>query len=699
MKNKVTHEELASILAGLESPEEELRRMSVEQLVLLPEADALPLWMDRLGDEVWRVRKAAVSGLVASRERSSVHEALVRALSDGENPGRRNSAFEALVACGLQVTGRLLQELASDDVDVRKLVIDALAAIGDPASRAGLVEATRDADPNVRGAAAEALGVIGGEDEIDRLIESATDTREEALVRLSAIGALVRMEAKVEPSELADSLGDPLLRPAALELLGHSDCASATDELLKGLGDLRLSSREAAMGGLLRMLARLDGSEADRLRRQVWEAAASDDRLVQSACDRLDCVDLVQRMMLIQFLGLLEDRRVVLPILRAGHDDALGGLTDAALEGLGPLLPEALGDVWDTLDSDLKRRACRVLGRAGGRGAERLLASALSGPDPELRCEAALAVGRGGYLECFPDVLRNLESAAHDDAVEARDEVAAMVEALVEMAGHADSAPEVASSGIVELLGSRLGEAPEPVRLAIARVLARVGRPRDQQIIGYLLKDESPAVRRAAVKALSLFGFEETEESLRLALVDESGGVRIAAAQVLGASGRQEAIEDLEPLLMDEDPNVIAVALRAIGSLHADSEPPSDQVFEMMESFLEATPVVALAACEALLDMGGSRAAELACSMLDRSESEIVRAAVACLAAHAGPDELDRLIGLVAHPDWSVRAEVIQLLGDRSVRRSLPALLGRLEAEKDDFVREAILRSARRLEE
>ncbi len=699
MTSRVSPAERASILEGLESADEEMRRMSVEQLVLLPEDEAIPRLVDRLGDEGWRVRKAAVEGLVSSRGDASVQEHLIRALADGDNPGRRNSAFEALVACGARVTERLVRELESDDADVRKLVIDALAAIGDAAARAGLVEAVRDADPNVRGAAAEALGVIGGRQEMPRLVDTAIEPDEEILVRLSALRALAHMEAEVSLSDLRGSLEEPLLRPAALAILGTSEEPAAIDELLKALDSFRVSTREAAMEALLQRIGRMDGAEAERVRRRIRESAGSDDRLVSSACHRLESVDLVHRLVLVQFLGLLGDERAILPILRAARDEGLSGLAEATLMEMGSVFSAALESAWEGLDFDLKRKACRVLGRTGGPEAGQLLVSALNGPDPELRCEAALALGRGGHFDRVPDLVRCLEAAALDDALEAREEVSALIEALVEMAGHPGSDVAPGEGGLIEILSGRLGDALEPVRLAVARVLGRIGQPRDEPIIGYLLKDESPAVRRAAVLALSRLSFDLTEEPLRLALVDESGTVRIAAAQVLGESGRLEAVEDLRPLLLDEDPHVVAVALRAIGRLHAASRSPSDEVYAMVRSALEATAVVALAGCESLLEMGGPEAASIASLGLDRPESEVVRAAVACLAAHGGEEAVDRLIELVGHPDWSVRAEVIQLLVDRGARRSLPALLRRLESEKHDFVREVILRATRRLEE
>ena len=55
-------------------------------------------------------------------------------------------------------------------------------------------------------------------------------------------------------------------------------------------------------------------------------------------------------------------------------------------------------------------------------------------------------------------------------------------------------------------------------------------------------------------------------------------------------------------------------------------------------------------------------------------------------------------ISLVAHSDWSVRAEIARVLCERGFRKSLPALLRRLEVEDDAFVRQVILRAIGRLE-
>jgi HEAT repeat protein len=52
----------------------------------------------------------------------------------------------------------------------------------------------------------------------------------------------------------------------------------------------------------------------------------------------------------------------------------------------------------------------------------------------------------------------------------------------------------------------------------------------------------------------------------------------------------------------------------------------------------------------------------------------------------------------IAHADWSVRAEAIQVLENRRVVRAIPATLRRLDTEQDEYVRSVTLRALQRLE-
>jgi HEAT repeat protein len=688
----------ASIVDDLASQDEELRRLAVERTGALPQDEAIRLLVDRLGDASWRVRKAAVERLVTCSDSSHAARALIGALADGENPGRRNSAVEALVACGSRVVPHLIGAATSDDEDVRKLVVDALAGIGDPRATGALIARLGDSDANVRAAAADALGAIGGPDAAPALRELATRRSEDRLVRFSALHALAVLEVPLLARDLLAALDEPVLRPAGIDLLGRADDPEAVPVLLKALATDSRTTREAAMRACLRALSRLDGEAAERLVAEIREAAAATPALLENAIDRLAEAPLSTRLVLVQFLGLLERESAVVPILLAGRDEALAQVALVTLAQLGPVAERAIDAQWGALDGRARRDACALFGRlAGERSAARLLGE-LDEEDPEVRIAAIRGVGQRRLAEALPLLVRRLEVTAAAGELEAEEEVGALTEALTALAGARD-ADARAADATLELLASRLEGAGEDVRLAIARVLGRIGRPEHAELVTLLLKDPSAPVRRAAVEALARLDPETAAEPLRLGLADESPAVRIAAADALGGSVRPGVIDDLRRLVDDEDARVRVSAIRSIG-LQANKSTEAgarDSGLALVEAALADEPLVVLAALEVMQQAGGLNPERLAL-LLARPESEIVREAVACVAARPEPESLDRLLPLVAHPDWSVRAEAIDVLAQQRVTRAVPAILRRLETEQDDFVREAMLRALEKLE-
>ncbi|MBW2400705.1 MAG: HEAT repeat domain-containing protein, partial [Deltaproteobacteria bacterium] len=173
---------------------------------------------------------------------------------------------------------------------------------------------------------------------------------------------------------------------------------------------------------------------------------------------------------------------------------------------------------------------------------------------------------------------------------------------------------------------------------------------------------------------------------------------RIAAANALGASGSNEVFDVLQCLADDEDRDVRSAAVRAMGvrlTTVGDIAQWS-QVLQVIDSALFDEAVVALAAIEAYRGLGGA-AVEPVLRIIDRVEPEVVFEAVRCLGTATEASILESLLPLVSHPDWTVRAETIQVLADRSVAKAVPSLLRRLETEQDDFVRNAMLRALDRL--
>jgi HEAT repeat protein len=695
-----------NILEDLNSSDDEIRRLAVERLTLLPTTEAMPALVERLGDPSWRVRKAAVERLAESPESGEVIRHLVAALRDGENTGRRNAALETLMRCGRKSIPALIDASRDPDADVRKQVVDALAGIAEEGATDRLLEILRDPDANVRGAAADALGAIGSASAVPALLKVAT-LDAEGLVRLSALCALRRMQSSVTTGDLATCLEVSMLRPAAYALLGYSEDPLAIDWLLKGAVDASRSCREAAFEALLDRVGHSDPALAARLIDRIRETIVTADEIFPDALARLSSANLRTRLTLVQFLGLLQRPESVIPILLAGVDEALAEVVLSTLQGFGRSVAEILTEHWEALDLDARRLACELLGRIeGGAGQNRLITTLLD-PDAGVRIAAARALGHRAQQSALPELVRRLEAVSVEqdegDGVE-EEEVEAITEAIVAVATSPEAQKGGGTEQVVELLISRREGAEERFRLAIARIMGAIGGPDDAAAIDLMMSDPSESVRRASVEALARLSRGGVPEPLRMALADEAAMVRIAAASMMGASEDAHAVEDLASLARDEDPHVRAAAMRALGSIASrlrDRKEGSEAVavgLAVLARALEDEGAVALAALESLTALGGPDAAELAARMLGADDPELIKVAVGCVRSHGSAEALHDLLPLISHDHWMVRSEVVQTLADRGVESAVPTILRWLEREQDDFVRDTILRALKRLE-
>lgn len=689
--------ERESVLRDLESDDEEVRRLAVERAFGLQPDEVVSRLVERLGDSSWRVRKAAVERLGAWPDGDAVARALIEALSDAENPGRRNAAVDALVRSGSSAVPRLLLAISTDDVDVRKFVVDVLAGIGDARALPALVERLEDRDANVRAAAADALGAIGGEAAVAALREAAISGGQDDLVRYSALCALATLGVAVPAHALAGALASPMLRPAALDVLGGADDdRQARGVLLKALEDPGRASREAAMRALLSLISRVDDAECEEIAAEIRAVGRATPTLVTSAIERLSEADLATRLVLVQFLGLLRVPEVAVPLLLAGGDEALSQVVLSSLELMGEGAERAICEVWQDLPGGARRDACQFFGRAQGTRSGDCLVAAVDDPDPAVRAAAARSLGERGLGAGLAPLVRRLADPGDDSDPEVEEERAAVADALVRLVGPGGAAD---ADRAIELLGTALDGAVEPVRVAIARVVGCLGRSQDGEMVGLLLKDASAAVRRAAVAAIARLAPETADEPLHLAIADECAEVRMAVALALGERATAQGLSDLCRLAQDPDALVRASAVRALGrALAHGGDPALPGVADpVLDAACEDQAPVALAAIEAARAQGRAALPRVV-GLLRREEPEVVREAVRCIGEIGGADDLERVIPLAAHPDWSVRAESIQVLSDRGVERALPAILRRLDLEQDEFVRNVTLRALERLE-
>jgi HEAT repeat protein len=507
------------------------------------------------------------------------------------------------------------------------------------------------------------------------------------------------LDVPLRAADLAPILDDPVLRPAAFALLGSDDDGQAIAILIKGLVSSSQVTREAAMRSLLQILGRVDESRATNLASEICEAARGFPHLAASAIAHLEDADLSTRLVLVQFLGILGGAEIVVPVLLAGRDEALAEVTLSTLDALGDVAECAVDEAWSALDAVSRAHACQLFGRCDGERSSARLLAALGDLHTDVRIAAVRAIGRRRIGNALPLLVGRLEAVALEDELDSEEEILTLGDALIAMARPDPGAESGLAGRVVELLCLSLGAASESQRIAVARVLGRTGRREDATRVEFLLKDPSAGVRRAAVDALARLDANAAPESIRLALADESPPVRIAAARALGASTEIDAIDDLRRLAKDEDDRVRAAAVRSLCVRYASSTDVERRAatLEVVDTSLEDTATVALAAVEALREVGPP-AALRAARVLTRDEPELLQEAIRCVGTHAQGEGLELLLPLVAHPQWSVRAEAIQVLAERRVAKAVPPILRRLDTEQDEFVRGVILTALTRLE-
>ena len=556
-------------------------------------AGALAAMHDRLE------REYGEGALVADRVRRAIDveaaHALVAALSRvGDD------ALEGLVV--------VLGWLPFDGIDralarllaharLRERVAGILAARGEPAVVA-IIEAARDAEPEVRKLAVMALGRIGSGVAAPFLVEQLAGETHVAVAAAGALGAI----------------GDPLAFEALLSNLDHENGAvrQAAVAALNSIGHPAMSSR----------MRRLLEHDSPRVRESAAKVvgyfgyAECLEPLIGLCADRDEAV----RRSAVEHLANFDDaraeaamrqvtRRDPAPSVRAAAARALGRVSDAAsraalLDACRDENPwvryyaaralanhaAGAGDVRATLESLADRdsmppvRIAAIEALATDATYPRQLFLRLTAnPEPEIAAAAIRALG--GEAQITPDTARVLQdalaagdAARQQAALEAisRSKTDEWVELVQTTAQSADS--EVARHAVDALraIGSRAAVralaklASSPARQAIVssalttmeeeqiqwlaetvsdpgatdgarcfviETLGRTRHPAASRLVAAALSDRSPAVRLAATQALSRLDLREAEAQLAvLARSDESTAVRDAARGVLERS-------------------------------------------------------------------------------------------------------------------------------------------------------------------
>lgn len=452
----------ARIRKNLGSPDAGKRRSSVEALSLGDERAIYPL-IKALRDSHPGVQDAAMRSLISIG--GEVTAWMVLPLLR-EDPFLRNAAMVILKEIGADAVPHLPPLLKDKDDDVRKFAIELIADGGGRHMEKALCERLSfDKNPNVRAAAAKALGALGCRGAVPALVAALGDIE---WVRFTAMEALsgMREDAAVAPilALLADP--SPATRLAAIEALGMIGSSRAVEALLSHLGITARSERAAVLKSLLRIGVPLPGAGyrgdlldiflgddewKDRLVALRGLVGIADEEALRAIFDvagSLDATELDEEEILQSIKGLL---------VRCGSRDALPRLLDdptlrfrgktIVAEIAGELrLREAIPSLIVRLRSDVRdvrRAAAQALGRIGDPVAREALVAAIRDPEGHVRKAVAAALGAMGGKEAFEPLLSLLRREEFDDV--AREAVEALFaidpEALAASSGRLEGRP------------------------------------------------------------------------------------------------------------------------------------------------------------------------------------------------------------------------------------------------------------------
>jgi len=227
------------LIVALNDPDPDVRRLAIEGLWEAEDTGVLHRLLERLSRETEPVVKAAlaqalgrfadlaVQGRLADHEGQRVREALASLLAPGEPVEVRRRALESIAAYADSAVIEAIEEAYwSGD---HRLRVSAIYAMGRSLDRRWiplLLDELQSEDPELRYEAATACGEIGAEEAVDDLIRLTSDTDRDvqgaAILALGRIGGTIATNAL---RRLARS-ADPVVREAAEEALAEAVFAS-----------------------------------------------------------------------------------------------------------------------------------------------------------------------------------------------------------------------------------------------------------------------------------------------------------------------------------------------------------------------------------------------------------------------------------------------------------------------------------------
>jgi len=423
-------------LKELSDPDPSKRRAAAVSLSRGDERAIFPL-LHALRDESPGVHDAAMRSLAAIGGEVTAYMVLPLLR---EEALLRNTAMIILREIGEPIVPLLRPLLKDRDDDVRKFALDLVCDVG----RCGWPDAVAlllsdDPNPNVRAAAAKAIGVLGYREALPGLVAALGDNE---WVRFSALEALAAMKDEESVDAIVRLLDhpSPATRHAAIETLGAVGSRRAGEALRVHLETARDGEKAATVKSLLRAGVPLGGEGIGPVLLGMFRDGDWDERILAlrgllelseegaipviiDVAGSLDKADPEDEEVLLEVKGMLRRFGPSEAYLRALGDPAMryrGKAIAAEIAGelrIRACVPELI-DLLKTDLRDVRRASARALGKIADEDSVNALSGAIDDRDSHVRKIAAAALGKIGDKASFGPLLRMLGEEKYDDVLE-----------------------------------------------------------------------------------------------------------------------------------------------------------------------------------------------------------------------------------------------------------------------------------------
>ncbi len=654
------NDEIRKLLASVD---ENVRRNTVVMLANpvegLSRQDAVSALVGALKDPSWRVRKTCVDILLGNYKPSEFLDSIEELLYEEDDAGARNSAIEAFIRLGHEASAHLVTAYDTDNVDVRKFIVDIAGEARDSKTVPMLIKALRDTDENVVASAIEHLGSINEPSALNALVEiiGSGDT----WTAFPAVEALGNIGDESNIPLLVSVLENKALREPALRAFGKLGGEAEVPVVAGHIGDRSRSVQYEALDALARMYRRgASGRSIAKALKESYGDSASDMMITFAGNLRENVMDAA-----ILFLGLLRDERSLVPLIHMVKDDRSSANVKEAFIIIGTDSPESLLKIIQDRSAVEIRFMCDVMAEVASAMFFDSFLDLLGHDDGHVRSYAARGLANIGDVRAVKPLMDKLDDL-YEDVQES------VVRALVNL-----------KEGInMDSLVSLLKNENPVLRRNAVMVLGALGTSHIVSTISFALKDDDVLVRRAVVKALSSIDLEAAYESLLVAFADEDSWIRAAAVASIGQAGLDRYVNHVKVLLTDSDDMVRASACKALGLIGTQ-----ENVSELKELIDDENGFVSIAAIEAMAGLGGDEAREILLGQLANPDNEIKRTALKALEGFN--DVEDRLIVFLYDSDWATRVAAAEALCKHRKDFVLMSIEKALEEEQDSVVQKA----------